>query len=60
MVLLKKKFYTVNALFEFGSMVDVDMSGEFRVALSIYLDDGVEKFRNTRSVPAYSRADRHT
>ena len=60
MVLLKKKFYTVNALFEFGSMVDVDMSGEFRVALSIYLDDSVEKLRNTRSVSAYSRAYRHT
>ena len=42
-VLLQKKLYPVNALFELGSMVDVDMSGEFRVALSIYPDDSVEK-----------------
>ena len=47
-VLLQKKLYPVNALFELGSMVDVDMSGEFRVALSIYLDDSVEKLPECR------------
>ena len=59
-VLLQKKLYPVNALFELGSVVDVDMSGEFRVALRVYPDDSVEKFRNPGSVTAYSRADRHT
>ena len=60
LVLLEQKLDSVNAFFQLGPVVDMDMSCEFRVALRINLYDSVEQLWNTCSVAAHCRADRHT
>ena len=59
-VSLQKHLYTVYTLFELGTVIDMDMSGQMRIALLVNLDYRIEKIVDTFSSSAYSRHHRHT
>ena len=60
LVLLDQELDAVDALLQFLTVVDVNMSGQPLVVLLVDLDDGVQQFRDSGSVTADGRADRHS
>ena len=59
-VLPYEMLQTVYALLQLGSMIDVDVTGQTRIALLVDLDYGVEQMLYTLSAAAHRRHHGHS
>ena len=57
---LDELLYAAYRLFQFGSVIDMDMSCDMRIAVLINLNDRIEKSGQSVARTAYRRNDRHT
>ena len=57
---LDELLYAADRLFQFGSVIDMDMSCDVRIAVLINLHDRIEKSGQSVARTAYRRHDRHT